>query len=234
MSQIVAKDLKKIYNPGQENEVRALDGVSFVFEEGELVVILGPSGAGKSTLLNLLGGMDAASSGELLVGGNDVAKMNQKALQLYRRKSVGYVFQFYNLMGNLTAIENVSLASSVVDDSADPVECLKKVGLWERKDNFPAQLSGGEQQRVSIARALAKNPSLLLCDEPTGALDSKTGASIISLLLDLSEQEKKTVVIVTHNAQIALCAHRVIRIRDGKIESDEKIASPKRPEEISW
>ena len=234
MAKIVCENLSKIYNAGHENEVRALDGVSFSIDEGEFVVILGPSGAGKSTLLNILGGMDKASTGSYIVRDQDVAQFNDKQLQLFRRKDIGFVFQFYNLMPNLTARENVQLAASVVDTPFDAAETLKNVGLGNRFNNFPSQLSGGEQQRVAIARALVKNPALLLCDEPTGALDSKTGASIIKLLIDLAHSMKMTVIMVTHNAKIADVAQRLIIIADGKIVSDQKNPSPKSPDEISW
>ena len=234
MEQILIKNLSKIYNEGQSNEVRALDNVSFTLEPGEFVIILGHSGAGKSTLLNLLGGMDNSSSGEYIVRGQDVAKYNSKELSKFRRKDIGFVFQFYNLMPNLTALENIELAASVADNPFDPKEILKKVGLEKRANNFPSQLSGGEQQRVAIARAIVKNPTLLLCDEPTGALDSKTGASIIDLLYSVASEYKKTVIIVTHNSKISECAERLIRIRDGKIASDEKIENPLKPMEVSW
>ena len=234
MPAIIVKDLEKVYNPGQSNEVRALDGVSFELERGEFVVILGASGAGKSTLLNILGGMDTATSGSYIVDGNDVVGLKAKGLQKFRREDVGFVFQFYNLMGNLTALENVQLAASVAKEPFDAFETLKNVGLEKRKGNFPSELSGGEQQRVAIARAIVKNPKLLLCDEPTGALDSKTGAQIISLLYDVSQKYKKTVIMVTHNAKIALCAERLIRIADGKIVANEKVIDRKKPEEITW
>lgn len=234
MEQILIKNLSKIYNEGQSNEVRALDSVSFALEPGEFVIILGHSGAGKSTLLNLLGGMDNSSSGEYIVRGQDVAKYNSKELSKFRRKDIGFVFQFYNLMPNLTALENIELAASVADNPFDPKEILEKVGLKNRANNFPSQLSGGEQQRVAIARAIVKNPTLLLCDEPTGALDSKTGASIIDLLYSVAAEYKKTVIIVTHNSKISECAERLIRIRDGKIASDTKIENPLKPSEVTW
>lgn len=234
MSSITLTSLSKIYNPGQENEVKALDGVSFSLEQGEFAVILGASGAGKSTLLNILGGMDNATSGSYLLEGKDVAKYSPRQLQLFRRNEIGFVFQFYNLMANLTALENVELAASVVEHPLSSRETLCNVGLEKREDNFPSQLSGGEQQRVAIARAIVKNPTLLLCDEPTGALDSKTGASIIKLLYDVSENYHKTVLIVTHNSKIALCAQRLIRIADGKIVANELVKDRKKPEEISW
>jgi putative ABC transport system ATP-binding protein len=234
MSQIVITALSKVYNPGLENEVKALDNVSFTLNEGEFAVILGASGAGKSTLLNILGGMDNATSGSYWVDGKNVALYNAKQLQQFRRQDVGFVFQFYNLMPNLTALENVQLAASVVKESFDSKQTLSDVGLSGRIANFPSQLSGGEQQRVAIARAMVKNPKLLLCDEPTGALDSKTGASIIKLLYDVAEKYHKTVVLVTHNSKIASCAKRLIRISDGHLVADEKIENPLKPEEISW
>jgi putative ABC transport system ATP-binding protein len=234
MGKIQISHLSKIYNPGLENEVKALDDVSFSLDSGEFTVILGASGAGKSTLLNILGGMDNATSGSYLVDGVDVAKDNAKELSLFRRESIGFVFQFYNLMPNLTALENVELAASVAKNPFNARETLSNVGLMARGDNFPSQLSGGEQQRVAIARAIVKNPELLLCDEPTGALDSKTGASIIKLLYDVANQYQKTVILVTHNSKIASCAKRLIRIRDGHIESDEAIAHPLPPEEVAW
>ena len=234
MVEIKAEGLSKIYNQGQSNEVKALDEVSFSLNEGEFVVVLGSSGAGKSTLLNLLGGMDKATSGSLFVGAEDIAKYNEKELQVYRRNKVGFVFQFYNLMPNLTALENIELAASVAVDPFSASEMLEAVGLKERANNFPSQLSGGEQQRVSIARAIVKNPDLLLCDEPTGALDSKTGESILSLLNQIAKQYKKSVVIVTHNAKIADCAERLIRLSDGKIIEDSINPNPKNPGEIVW
>lgn len=234
MQGIEVKDLCKVYNQGQENEVVALDGASFSVKHGEFVVILGASGAGKSTLLNILGGMDKASSGSYLVDGNDVVSYNNKELSNFRRNEIGFVFQFYNLMPNLTALENVQLAASVAKNAFDAKKVLEDVGLAKRVDNFPSQLSGGEQQRVAIARALVKNPALLLCDEPTGALDSKTGASIIKLLSELSSTYNKTVITVTHNAKIAECASRLIRIGDGKIIEDSYNEHPKKAEEIVW
>ena len=234
MEGIEVKDLRKVYNEGQENEVVALEGASFSVDHGEFVVILGASGAGKSTLLNILGGMDKASSGSYLVDGEDVVSYSSKELAQFRRNDVGFVFQFYNLMPNLTALENVQLAASVSKNGFDAKKVLEDVGLSKRLDNFPSQLSGGEQQRVAIARALVKNPALLLCDEPTGALDSKTGASIIKLLTDLSSTYHKTVITVTHNAKIADCASRLIRIGDGKIIEDVHNDHPKKPEEVIW
>lgn len=234
MNKIEVKDLSKIYNSGQENEVRALNGVSFSLEEGSFTIILGASGAGKSTLLNILGGMDNATGGSYLIGNEDVAKYDFKELSRFRREDIGFVFQFYNLMPNLTALENVQLAASVAKNPFDSEKILEEVGLVKRAFNFPSQLSGGEQQRVAIARAIVKNPRLLLCDEPTGALDSKTGAQILKLLHDVSLNYKKTVIIVTHNQKIAECATRVIRISDGKIISDVINEHPISPEKVDW
>lgn len=234
MNEIEVKDLSKIYNPEQENEVRALNGVSFSLKEGSFTIILGASGAGKSTLLNILGGMDNATGGSYLIGNEDVAKYDFKELSRFRREDIGFVFQFYNLMPNLTALENVQLAASVAKNPFDSEKILKEVGLEKRAFNFPSQLSGGEQQRVAIARAIVKNPRLLLCDEPTGALDSKTGAQILKLLHDVSLNYKKTVIIVTHNQKIAECATRVIRISDGKIISDVINEHPINLEKVDW
>ena len=234
MNKIEVKDLSKIYNPGQENEVRALNEVSFSLEEGSFTIILGASGAGKSTLLNILGGMDNATGGSYLIGIEDVAKYDFKELSRFRREDIGFVFQFYNLMPNLTALENVQLAASVAKNPFDSEKILEEVGLEKRAFNFPSQLSGGEQQRVAIARAIVKNPRLLLCDEPTGALDSKTGAQILKLLHDVSLNYKKTVIIVTNNQKIAECATRVIRISDGKIISDVINEHPISPEKVDW
>ena len=208
--------------------------MSFEIDEGELVVILGPSGAGKTTLLNLLGGMDTLTSGEITVAGVSLSKLNSRQLTLFRRHDVGFVFQFYNLMPNLTARENIELATEICKNAVSPDEALKLVGLTERAGNFPAQLSGGEQQRVSIARAVAKNPKILLCDEPTGALDYGTGKLVLKLLRDMCKEEKKTVIIVTHNSALKDMADRVIYIKNGKAEKIELNPSPKAVEDIEW
>lgn len=230
---ISVKDVVKEYVMG-EVRIRAADGVSFEVGRGELVVVLGPSGAGKSTVLNILGGMDFPTSGEVWVEGKDISKFGKNELTMYRRKHVGFVFQFYNLMPNLTALENVEIAAQICDDPLDSVAVLKEVGLGERMENFPAQLSGGEQQRVSIARAVAKNPTLLLCDEPTGALDYLTGKAILKLLLNVNRQFRKTVMIITHNSAIAQMADKVIRIKNGKVEAVERNENPVPIERIEW
>ena len=234
--EIIVENLSKIYGNKKKNEAEivALKDASFKIKKGELVVILGPSGAGKSTLLNILGGMDRATRGTFLLNNKDVTKMNEKELAEYRRYDVGFVFQFYNLMPSLSAYENVYLASSLVDKHFDPHEILSLCGLAGREKNFPAQLSGGEQQRVAIARALVKNPTLLLCDEPTGALDSKTGAQIMELLYRVCKEQNKTVIIVTHNKAISIIADRIIRVSDGEIVSNEEIANPKEASEIEF
>lgn len=234
--ELIVKDVKKVYGNSKKNEaeVVALKNATFSIEKGELVVILGPSGAGKTTLLNILGGMDNASSGEYILNGKNVTQMNERELAKFRRDDIGFVFQFYNLMPSLTAYENVYLASSLVKRHFDPMEVLKLVGLEERANNFPSQLSGGEQQRVAIARAIVKNPTLILADEPTGALDSKTGASIITLLHNICKKQKKTVIIVTHNKAISVIADRIIKVQDGKIVSNLRILNPKKVEDIEW
>lgn len=230
---IQAKNLSKLYKVG-DSEVKALNGVSFNIKQGELAVILGPSGAGKTTLLNLLGGMDTITSGELIVDKEDVSKFDKKALTYYRRNKIGFVFQFYNLMPNLTALENIELATELKSDALSPAKTLEMVGLKERKDNFPAQLSGGEQQRVSIARALAKNPSFILCDEPTGALDYQTGKDILKLLQDAAVKENKTVLIVTHNSSLKEMANHLLTIKNGEIIEDKYNQNPKDIKDIEW
>ncbi len=233
MSYISVKNLTKIYKMG-EITIKALDNVSFNIEKGELTVVLGPSGAGKTTILNILGGMDTATSGSVIIDDADISKYNSRKLTDYRRYDIGFVFQFYNLIGNLTALENVSLASQICKHPMKSDEALKRVGLLNRKEHFPAQLSGGEQQRVSIARAIAKNPKILLCDEPTGALDSKTGKKIIELLQDTCHKTNTTTIIITHNAVIADIADKVIKVKNGKIESITVNKHPKLVKEIDW
>lgn len=230
---VQATDLCKYFGSGG-TLVKAIDKISFSIDKGSFTIILGPSGAGKTTLLNLLGGMDSATDGNLVVDGEDLVGMKNKELTLYRRNKVGFVFQFYNLMPNLTALENVELASEICKDAYDPMEILEKVGLEERASAFPTTLSGGEQQRVSIARAIAKNPQILLCDEPTGALDYKTGKEILRLLHDMSKKEGKTVILVTHNSALKNMGDKVIKVKNGKIESEIKICNPKPIEEIEW
>lgn len=227
------KNVKKEYHTGSLT-VPAVEDVSFDLNEGEFVVILGESGAGKTTLLNLLGGMDTATSGEIDLDGKNITAFNKKQLTDYRRHDVGFVFQFYNLMPNLTALENVEIAVEICDSHLDPKTVLESVGLADRLNNFPAELSGGEQQRVSIARAIAKNPKLILCDEPTGALDYITGKKILKILQDLSCERKKLVIVVTHNAALKDMANKVIRIKSGRIESVETNDNPKSIEEIEW
>lgn len=232
--QLVVKNLSKVYGNSKKNEaeVKALDNASFSINKGELVFVLGPSGAGKSTLLNILGGMDKATSGDYILDGKNVTKMSEKELSKFRRSEIGFVFQFYNLMPSLTAYENVYIASSLVDKHYDALKMLELVGLKDKAKNFPSQLSGGQQQRVAIARALVKNPTLLLCDEPTGALDSKTGAQILNLLYKVAKEEQKTVIVVTHNRALTVCADRIIEIQDGKVVSNLVIKNPKKVEDI--
>ena len=227
------ENVRKIYQMG-EVEIRAVDGIDFEIGKGEFVVIVGPSGAGKTTVLNILGGMDTATSGKVLVDGNDVAQYTNRQLIGYRREDIGFVFQFYNLVPNLTALENVELALQICKEPLDAKTVLEEVGLGERLNNFPAQLSGGEQQRVSIARALAKNPKLLLCDEPTGALDYNTGKAILKLLQDTCRNKGMTVIVITHNSALAPMADRVIHIKDGRVESMEMNAHPVPVETIEW
>ena len=233
MSYITFSDVCKDYGQGA-SIVHAADHVSFGIEQGELCVVLGPSGAGKTTILNLLGGMDKATSGVIRVGEKEITAMRSPQLTQYRRLDVGFVFQFYNLMPSLTALENVELARQVCPRSLDPETVLAQVGLQNRMGNFPAQLSGGEQQRVSIARALCKNPALLLCDEPTGALDSKTGAQVLELLTDVAKTYHTTVVIITHNASIAALGDRVVRMRNGTIAENVQNPSPAKVADIAW
>ena len=233
MPYIEFKNVCKQYKMG-EVKINALENTNFEIEKGELVVIVGPSGAGKTTTLNILGGMDSATSGEVIVDGKEVTKLKNKELIKYRREDIGFVFQFYNLVQNLTAKENVELATQICKESLNPVEVLEKVGLKDRMNNFPSQLSGGEQQRVAIARAIAKNPKLLLCDEPTGALDYKTGKQILKLLQDTVRKENMTVLIITHNSAIAPMADKVIRFKNGTAESVEINNNPISVENIEW
>lgn len=233
MAYIEFNNITKEYKTG-EVSIKALDEASFFVEKGELAVILGASGAGKTTALNILGGMDTPTSGEIVVDGNNITAYNSKQLIGYRRTDIGFVFQFYNLVPNLTALENVELAAQVCSDSLDAGETLDKVGLEHRKDNFPAQLSGGEQQRVAIARAIAKNPKLLLCDEPTGALDYNTGKQILKLLQDTCRKDNITVLIITHNSALAPMADRLIRFKSGKVTEMTVNENPIPIEEIEW
>ena len=233
MAYIEFKDVVKKYTMG-EVEITALDKACFEINEGELVVIVGASGAGKTTALNILGGMDNATSGKVIVAGKDITKLKGKSLIKYRREDIGFVFQFYNLVQNLTAVENVELATQICKDSLSPREVIKKVGLENRMDNFPSQLSGGEQQRVAIARAIAKNPTLLLCDEPTGALDYNTGQQILKLLQDTSRKEKMTVVIITHNQAITPMADKIIQFKNGKAISVKQNDNIIPVENIEW
>ena len=227
------ENVTKVYKMG-EVEIRAADGIDFSISKGEFVVIVGPSGAGKTTVLNILGGMDTATEGKVLVDGKDVAKYTPKMLTWYRRDDIGFVFQFYNLVPNLTALENVELALQICKEPLDAKSVLEDVGLGDRLDNFPAQLSGGEQQRVSIARALAKNPKLLLCDEPTGALDYNTGKAILKLLQETCRQKGMTVIVITHNSAIAPMADRIIHIKNGRVSGMELNPNPVPVETIEW
>ena len=233
MSYIEFKNINKNYQMG-EITIKALDNTNFQIEKGELVVIVGPSGAGKTTTLNILGGMDTATSGDVLIDGKNITKLKGKDLIKYRREDIGFVFQFYNLVQNLTAKENVELATQICKDSLEPEEVIEKVGLKDRMNNFPSQLSGGEQQRIAIARAIAKNPKLLLCDEPTGALDYKTGKQILKLLQDTCRKENMTVLIITHNTAIAPMADKVIHFKNGTAESVEINEKPMPVENIEW
>lgn len=233
MSYISFKDVTKEYNMG-EVSIKALDKADFEIEKSELVVIVGPSGAGKTTALNILGGMDSITSGEVIVDGNRIDKLKGKKLIQYRREDIGFVFQFYNLIQNLTAIENVELATQICKKSLDPAKVLEAVGLSDRAKNFPSQLSGGEQQRVAIARAIAKNPKLLLCDEPTGALDYNTGKQILKLLQDTCRIDKMTVIIITHNSALAPMADKVIHFKNGQAQNIIVNKNPLPVEEIEW
>lgn len=233
MAYVSLQDVKKTYGVG-EATIHAADGVSFEIEKGEFAVIVGPSGAGKTTVLNILGGMDRASSGHVWVDGRDVAQFSPRQLTQYRREDIGFVFQFYNLVQNLTALENVELALQICKDPLDAATVLREVGLAERAGNFPARLSGGEQQRVSIARALAKNPKLLLCDEPTGALDYKTGKQVLALLQRTCRETGRTVIVITHNTALTAMADRVIQVKSGQILSNKVNEHPVPVEQIEW
>ncbi len=233
MSFIELQDVVKTYKMG-EVEIKAVDNISFPIEKGEFVVVVGPSGAGKTTVLNILGGMDKATSGTITVDGTDISKFSEKELTKYRRDDVGFVFQFYNLVQNLTAVENVELASQICENPIDAENVLGEVGLGSRLDNFPSQLSGGEQQRVSIARALAKNPKLLLCDEPTGALDYITGKSILKLLQDTCREKKMTVIVITHNSALTPMADKIIKIKNGQVDKILVNENPVPVEQIEW
>ena len=233
MAFVEFENVGKTYHMG-EVEIHALHDTTFQVEKGELVVIVGPSGAGKTTLLNILGGMDTLSTGRVMLDGREISALSKKELTDYRRHDVGFVFQFYNLIGNLTALENVELANQICKDPLDAEEILKEVGLEERKKNFPSQLSGGEQQRVAIARALAKNPKLLLCDEPTGALDYQTGKAILKLLQDTGRRTGMTVIIITHNGALTAMADRVIRVKNGTVASVTQNEHPQDISEIEW
>ena len=230
---VTFEDVSKVYRSG-EVEIRAVDHISFTIEKGEFCVIVGPSGAGKTTVLNMLGGMDACSGGNITVDGTRVSGFNARQLTTYRRHDIGFVFQFYNLVGNLTALENVELAAQICKNPLDAATVLEEVGLAKRANNFPGQLSGGEQQRVAIARALAKNPKLLLCDEPTGALDYVTGKQILKLLQDTCREKGVTVVVITHNSAITPMADRVIHIKNGTVESMQLNEHPASVESIEW
>jgi putative ABC transport system ATP-binding protein len=233
MSIVQFENVSRIYTSG-DHELRALDRVSFTLDEGKFIVILGPSGAGKSTLLNLLGGLDSPSEGKITVNGKDISMLSDNELADYRASTVGFVFQFYNLIPTLTVYENVKLVSEISKNALSAKEMIDKVGLPDHLNNFPSELSGGEQQRISIARALCKNPKILLCDEPTGALDSETGVMILKLLLDMAKNYGKTIVIVTHNQNIAKMADVIIRVKNGKIRSIEEQDNPLSADEVDW
>lgn len=230
---ILFENVEKVYNMG-EVEIRAVNGADFTIDKGEFTVIVGPSGAGKTTILNMLGGMDVCTGGRIIVDGRDVSKSTSRQLTEYRRYDIGFVFQFYNLVQNLTALENVELASQICRNPLDAYEVMREVGLEERMNNFPSQLSGGEQQRVAIARALAKNPKLLLCDEPTGALDYVTGKQILALLQKTCRDRKMTVIVITHNLALTPMADKVIHIRNGKVDKIETNSDPLPVEQIEW
>ena len=233
MAIVTFEKVSRVYKSG-EHELKALDSVDLSLDEGKFVVVLGPSGAGKSTLLNLLGGLDSPTSGTIKVNGKDISSLNEDQLAEYRAQTVGFVFQFYNLIPTLTVYENVALVKEISKNALDPVKLLQEVGLKDHLKQFPAQLSGGEQQRVSIARALAKNPQIVLCDEPTGALDSATGVTVLKLLLSMTRTYGKTIVVVTHNQNIAKMADVVIKVKNGRIEACEEVANPASVDEIEW
>ena len=233
MNIVEIKNLSRVYTAG-DHELKALDNINLSIEDGKFIVVLGPSGAGKSTLLNMLGGLDSPTSGSIVVDGEDISNLNNNELADYRARTVGFVFQFYNLIPTLTVKENIDLVKSIVDRPLDSLEILDEVGLLDHKDNFPSELSGGEQQRVSIARAICKNPKILLCDEPTGALDSETGVLVLKLLLKMAKVYGKTIIIVTHNQNIAKMADSVIRVKSGRIKSIENNEHPLDADEVEW
>ncbi len=233
MGYITVDDIRKIYKVG-DTEIKAADGVNFSIEEGSFTVIVGPSGAGKTTVMNILGGMDMPTSGSIKVDDREISSLSDKEMTYYRRDDVGFVFQSYNLISNLTALENVEVATQICEDAKDPLETLRQVGLEARKDNFPAQLSGGEQQRVAIARAIAKNPKLLLCDEPTGALDTETGKQILEVLHQCSREYGMTVVIITHNRAITYMADQIIEIKNGRVKQNVLNKEVMSVDEIAW